>query len=141
MSAMGRTLSLAARHVWVQRSLVKKRTVAVLAGLAACTGVGTWLWDRYQFDVVWPTRVQRELFGDSLVSSVDLIGHERHFAYGQGFARWKYKVAKGSPSLARLCHSAPPVKCSLRAHRTVERDVDLFGNLSGGVLTIEEWWT
>ena len=120
---------------------MKRRTFAVLIGAAASLVVGTWLWDRHQFNVVWPTKVQSELFGETLVSSDDLVWSERHFAYGQGFARWKYKVANGNPSLQHLCGTVSITKCILRRHRTVEQDVDIFASLSGSVLTLEEAWS
>jgi hypothetical protein len=121
--------------------LVKRQTLLAVIGAAALIGAAAWLYDHYQFSVIWPNRVQRELFGTTLANANSLASSERHFAYGQGFARWRYKMASTNPSLQRLCGNIELAKCSLNKHRTVDRGVDVHGVLSGGVLTVEEWWS
>jgi hypothetical protein len=121
---------------------VKRATLAGLLGGLLCLGAGTWLYDRHYFSVRWPAQVQREVLGTEIASANALISKERHFTqFAEGFARWRYKVEASNGAVQRLCGSTPVSKCSFTRTRRVKEGVALTVSLSGGVLTLEEWWS
>ena len=120
---------------------MKRSTVMILtAGAVGVAAVG-WLGDRYHFAVRWPAKVQREVVGTTLANRDTILSRERHFAYGEGFARWRYKVEPGTPAFARFCGKTATVSCSFVRARKIEEGVELSVSLSGGILTVEEWWS
>lgn len=77
----------------------------------------------------------------TVATADSLISKERHFSlYGEGFAKWRYKADSSASTLRRLCGEAAVTTCSFSRARSVEEGVDESVSLSGGVLTIEEWW-
>jgi hypothetical protein len=120
---------------------VKRSTVTILT--AGAFGIATVAWpgDRYNFAVRWPAKVQREVVGATLASPDTLLSRERHFAYGEGFARWRYKVDPRAPAFERFCGKTANVSCSFTRTRKVKEGVALSVSLSAGTLTIEEWWS
>jgi hypothetical protein len=123
------------------RTELKRRALTTLLGVGAAACVAGCVYDRYEFCVVWPEHIQRELNGTTLARSNNLISSERHFAWGQGFARWKYRITAPNRSLQLICRNVEIANCSFSKRRTLEKSVDLDANLSAGVLTVEEWWS
>jgi hypothetical protein len=123
-------------------ALFKERRWLVLVTALAVIAGGAWLYDRYRFTVLWPAQVQQKTVGAALVDSGALISKERDFSgYGEGFARWRYRVTDPSPALRSLCEGAELSRCSFVRHRRVQEGVRVTVRLSGGVLTVEEWWS
>jgi hypothetical protein len=114
---------------------------ALLLVFIGCIAAATWLWDRYTFAVRWPSRIQQEVLGSTIASSDALISQERRLAFGEGFARWRYKVDAKSVTFRTLCQNAPVSQCSFNRTRKIAEGVDLSVTLSGGILTLEEWWS
>jgi len=113
----------------------------VLLALLCCLAAAVWLYDRYYFSVRWPSKIQEETTGTTLAGENALISKERHFAYGEGFARWRYKIEASTPSLQRLCGPVPVRDCSFNRSRKIGEGVDLNVDLTNGVLTVEEVWS
>jgi hypothetical protein len=122
------------------RQFVRGTKLPLLFAVIGLIAAATWLWDRYTFAVRWPSQVQQEVLGSIVVSSDVLVSKERSFAFGEGFARWRYKVDAKSTALRRFCQEAPPSHCAFKRTRNVAEGVDLSVTLSGETLTVEEWW-
>ncbi len=108
---------------------------------AGCIMAAAWLYDRYHFAVRWPAEVQRETVGKAVAGADKLLSKERHFAFGEGFARWKYKADSSSEALQSLCGNVEVRRCSFTRSRVLDEGVTLNVSLSRGVLTVEEWWS
>ena len=113
----------------------------MLLTAGVCVATAVWLYDRYYFSVLWPSKVQRETVGTTIATADALISKERHFAYGEGFARWKYRMEASSVALRQVCGNVGVDQCSFNRSRTMEEGVTLSVSLSAGVLTVEEWWS
>jgi hypothetical protein len=106
-----------------------------------CLGAATWLYNRHHFAVTWPAQVQQQVLGTTVATRDYMISKEQDFSgFGDGFARWKYK-ARPSRALQELCGGAAVASCSFSRSVSPEEEVHLTVSLSGGVLTVEEWWT
>jgi hypothetical protein len=114
--------------------------LAVILVGAVGVAAAIWLYDRYNFSVLWPSKVQQQTLGTTIATADTLLTSERHFAYGEGFARWRYKLEGSNPALRQLCGKVDVGNCAFSRSRTVEDGVDLSVSLSAGVLTVEEWW-
>jgi hypothetical protein len=90
---------------------------------------------------LWPARVQREVIGRAVARHSTILSHESSFAWGEGFARWRYRVEPDVPSLRLLCGSVELRHCSYSRSRQIGAGVALTVSLSHGVLTVEEWWS
>lgn len=108
---------------------------------AVCIAAGVLLWDRYTFEVRWPSRVQEEVLGATIASREMMISKERSFSYGEGFARWRYKLDDRGSALRHLCQGASAGRCSFTRTRKVVEGVDVSVELAAGVLVVEEWWS
>ncbi|WP_315762625.1 hypothetical protein [Sphingomonas sp. Y38-1Y] len=106
-----------------------------------CTAAATWLWDQYTFAVRWPSQVQQEVLGSTVVSYDALISKERSFNFGEGFAKWRYKVDGSGSTLERFCQRTSALHCAFTRSRNAAQGVTLNVELSGGILTVEEWWS
>jgi hypothetical protein len=123
------------------RTIFGRRNVAILLGVVGCLAAATWLNDRHYFAVRWPSKVQHEVLGTAVAPANNLISKERHFsAYGEGFARWRYRADPSASALKGLCGEVAVATCSFSRSHSVEEGVDVSVTLTGGVLTIEEWW-
>lgn len=123
------------------RTIFGRRNLAVLLGMVGCLAAATWIYDRHYFAVRWPRSVQHEVLGTTVAAADSLISKERHFSqFGEGFARWRYKADPSASALRRLCGEVALATCSFTRSRRFEDGVDLSVSLSGGVVTIEEWW-
>ena len=103
--------------------------------------LGALLYDRHNFVVRWPVNIQRQTIGSTVATSAQLLTKERDFAYGEGFARWKYRADASSKALQRLCGATVVSHCSFNRSHSPQEGVTSSVSLSGGVLTIEEWWS
>lgn len=121
---------------------VKPSNLAVLFCGTLCLAAGTWLYDRYSFSVRWPAQIQREVLGTEIAFGDGLISKERHFSqFGEGMARWRYKIEASNAAAQRLCGRIPVSKCSFVRTRRVEEGVEVSASLSGGILMLEEVWS
>ena len=114
--------------------------ISVMVTLAL-TAAALWLNDRHYFAVRWPAQVQREVLGITVASGNDLVSKERSFAWGEGFARWRFKIHTVSPALVRLCAPVEVGKCSFNRTRQIEEGVLLVVHFDDNVLTIEDVWS
>ena len=113
----------------------------MLLGIISMVALCAWLYDRPYFAVRWPADIQKETLGSAVAAEDKLLSKERHFAYGQGFARWKYQADASSETLHRLCGLTAVSRCSFSRSKTPQSGVTSSVSLSGGVITIEEWWS
>jgi hypothetical protein len=118
-----------------------QRRLAMLLPVLVVVLLGAWLYDRHYFAVQWPAKVQQETVGSTLAANDRVLSKERHFAYGEGFARWRYKADASSEALQRLCGGAAEHTCSFSRSRSLQDGVRLNVSLSDGILTVEEWWS
>ncbi len=122
------TMSWRARTLW--------------AGVVIAVAVMLWsAGDRYYFAVVWPSKVQQETVGRVLADYGSLASRERSFAWGEGFARWRYHVDPANVRLRSFCGGNATRSCSFSRSRKVETGVTLYVDFADGVLTVEEWWS
>lgn len=97
--------------------------------------------DRYYFAVVWPSKVQQETLGRVLADYGSLASRERSFAWGEGFARWRYRVDPANVRLRSLCGVNASRPCSFSKSIEAGTGVTLYVGFADGVLTVEEWWS
>lgn len=119
----------------------KRSIIAALAVGGVCLAAASWGYDRHYFGAIWPETVQKEVVGTTLVTEDALIASERHFAMGEGFARWRYRVEGQNPALRHLCGTTDLPRCSFTKSRQIEEGVGLTVTFSEGILTVEEWWS
>ena len=122
-------------------SPVRRSWLALLLGIVGTLALCLWLYDRHYFAVQWPADIQRETIGSSVAAEDALLSKERHFAYGEGFARWKYRADADSETLRRICGATVVSRCSFSRSHAPQQGVTTSVSLSGGVVTIEEWWS
>lgn len=103
--------------------------------------LGALLYERHNYAVRWPGNIQRQIIGSTVATSAQLLTKERHIAYGEGFARWKYRADASSKAIQRLCGATVVSHCSFSRSHSPQKGVTRSISLSGGVLTIEEWWS
>jgi hypothetical protein len=115
--------------------------LALLLGIAGILALCGWLYDRHYFAVRWPADIQRETMGGTVATEDSLLSKERNFAYDEGFARWKYQADASDGTLQRLCGATAVSRCSFSRSHAPEEGVTTSVSLSGGVITIEEWWS
>jgi len=121
--------------------MFERKNLAVLLGIVGCLAAATWLYDRHYFVVRWPSNVQQEVLGATVATAGSLISEERDFSSnGEGFTKWRYQADPSASALRRLCGEVAVATCSFSRSRRVKEGVDVSVTLSGGVLTIEEWW-
>jgi hypothetical protein len=111
----------------------------MLLGTLGILALGGWLYDRHYFAVRWPADIQRETIGSTLATRDRLLSKERSFAYGEGFARWKFQADASDKTLRRLCGATAVSRCSFSRSHKPEDGVTTSVSLSGGVITVEEW--
>jgi hypothetical protein len=88
-----------------------------------------------------PARIQREVIGRAIARHSMILSRESSFAWGEGFARWRYRVEPDVPSPRLLCGNVELSRCSFSRSRQIGAGVALTVSLSHGVLTVEEWWS
>ncbi len=119
---------------------MKRSGLAVLLCAAICLVAAIWIYDRHHFSVLWPADVQRTTLGNEVANADALISKERSFSqFGEGFARWRYKA--NGLSLDHLCGQVAVDQCGFTRSKTLEEGVTVSVTLSGGILTVEEWWS
>ena len=115
--------------------------LSLLLGMVGILALCGWLYDRHYFAVRWPADIQRETIGSTVATGDRLLSKERDFAYGEGFARWKYQADASDKTLQRLCGATAVSRCSFSRSNAPEEGVTTSVSLSGGIITIEEWWS
>lgn len=117
-----------------------RRIVAIGLATAAVCG-GAWAYGVYYVAFLWPAKIQREVLGDEVASHAQLLSRESHFAYGEGFARWRYQLDVAGSRVAALCTNMPVSRCSFSRSREIDEGVTVIVGYKRGVLTVEEWWS
>jgi hypothetical protein len=113
-------------------------TLLLLVAVIACITVA---YDHYYFRVRWPAGIQRETLGSVIAGSDALLSYERQFAFGEGFARWRYRPDTSNETLRRLCNGIEVPRCTFNRSRALSRGVTLTASFHNSVLTVEEWWS
>lgn len=121
---------------------MKRSTLAALLCGMLCLAAGFWLYDRHIFSVRWPAKVQREVLGFEIAFADSLISKESSFSqFGEGFARWRYKIRASNAAVQGLCGNIPVSQCSFSRARRLEEGVEVSASLADGILTLEEIWS
>jgi hypothetical protein len=117
-----------------------KGTWLLLTAVAAVEiGAGAWAYDLHYRAVRWPARIQKETVGRVLATRNELLTQEDSFAWGEGFARWRYRFDLPSSRVGESCGSVDPKQCSFSRSRLVEEGVRVIVSYDDGILIVEEW--
>ena len=79
--------------------------------------------------------------GRTLADFSSQTSRERSFTWGEGFARWRYRIDNSDARLRSFCVNGVSPPCSFSRSKQLNVGVTLYLSFDNDVLTVEEWWS